>query len=150
MKALLKNYHQAPRKVRLVADLIRGKSVVRAREELMYLPKKSSGAMAKLLNSAVANARVQGAHEEDLFVKTVAVNKGLVMKRYRPFARGRAGSLHKELSIITIELGTTATPKAPKKVAKPASEGAAPAKKTAKKAAKKIAKTDKKEVVATE
>jgi large subunit ribosomal protein L22 len=128
MKALLKNYHQSPRKVRLVADLIRGKSVARAREELMYLPKKSSGTMAKLLNSAVANARVQGANEESLFVKTVAVNKGAVLKRYRPFARGRAGSLRKTMSIISLELGTNA---APKKVAKKA------AKKSAKKATKK-------------
>ena len=111
MKALLKNYHQSPRKVRLVADLIRGKSVARAKRDLMYLPKKSSGAMGKLLDSAVANARVLGQKEDDLFVKSVAVNKGTVLRRYRPFARGRAGSLRKTMSIVTLELGTNAAPK---------------------------------------
>lgn len=135
MKALLTNYHQSPRKVRLVADLIRGKSIVRAREELVFLPKKSSEAILKLLDSAVANARVQGANETDLFVKTIAVNKGLVMKRYRPFSRGRSGTLRKTMSIISLELGTNATPKVTeKKVAKKAV-----AKKTAKKTTKKEA-----------
>ena len=56
MKALLTNYHQSPRKVRLVADLIRGKSIAQARAALLYLPKKSSPALGKLLDSAVANA----------------------------------------------------------------------------------------------
>ena|SRR3989344_942991 len=110
MKALLKNYHQPPRKVRLVADLIRGKSVPAAREALTYLPKKSSPAITKLLDSAVANARSGGRLAEDLFVKTVTVNKGSVMKRSRPFARGRSGIIHKEMSSIFIELGE-GTPK---------------------------------------
>lgn len=121
MKALLKNYHQAPRKVRLVADLIRGKSVSEAREALAFLVKKSSPAMLKLLDSAVANARTTGHSVESLFVKTITVNKGAVLKRYRPFGRGRAGSLHKEMSIVALELGERSVPK---KVAKK------PAKKT--------------------
>ena len=116
MKALLKNYHQPARKVRLVADLIRGKSVSAAQQALMYLPKKSSPALAKLLNSAVANARAQRHTAEELFIKTITVNKGAVLKRYRPFARGRAGSLHKEMSIVALELGTSAAaPRVPKK-----------------------------------
>src|SRR4051812_42980442 len=106
MKALLTNYHQPPRKVRLVADLIRGKSVIAARAALLFLPKKSSPALTKLLNSAVANAN--GATAENLFIKTITVNKGAVMKRFRPFSRGRSGSLHKEMSIIFLELGTSA------------------------------------------
>jgi large subunit ribosomal protein L22 len=110
MKALLTNYHQAPRKVRLVADLIRGKSVPAARAALMYLPKKSSPAIGKLLDSAVANAGTVGATPENLFVKTITVNKGLVMRRARPFARGRSGAIRKELSIVFIELGTSAKP----------------------------------------
>src|SRR5438552_75510 len=99
MKALLTNYHQSPRKVRLVADLIRGKSVPAARAALRYLPKKSSPAISKLLDSAVANARSRGASAEQLFVKTVTVNKGAVMRRSRPFARGRAGAVRKTMSI---------------------------------------------------
>lgn len=128
MKALLKNYHQAPRKVRLVADLIRGKSVPAAREALMFLSKKSSPVLAKLLDSAVANAKGSGRAAEDLFVKTITVNKGAVLKRYRPFARGRSGSLHKEMSIVAIELGeSVAAPKkaAAKKEAKPRAKKAA-------------------------
>ena len=110
MKALLKNYHQAPRKVRLVADLIRGKSVPHAKAALQFLPKKSSPVLAKLLDSAVANARQQGATAENLFIKTITVDKGMVMRRSRPFARGRAGSLRKTMSIVKLELGTVSKP----------------------------------------
>lgn len=139
MKALLKNYQQAPRKVRLVADLIRGKSVHDARMALTFLPKKSSPVMLKLLNSAVANAEHQGAKADSLFVKAIAVNKGAVLRRYRPFARGRAGRIGKEMSIVTLELGTTnAAPVAPKKAAaKKTVAKKTAAKKTAKKAAAK-------------
>lgn len=106
MKALLKNYHQSPRKVRLVADLIRGKSVPAARAALTFLPKKSSPAISKLLDSALANARAAGNTPENLFVKTITVNKGAVLRRSRPFARGRAGSIRKTMSIVSLELGT--------------------------------------------
>ena len=110
MKALLTNYHQSPRKVGLVAALIRGKSVAAARAALLYLPKKSSPAIGKLLDSAVANASSAGQTAENLFVKTITVNKGLVMRRTRPFARGRAGSIRKTMSIIFLELGTLGKP----------------------------------------
>jgi large subunit ribosomal protein L22 len=112
MKAMLTNYHQSPRKVGLVARLIRGKSVPAARAALLYLPKKSSPAIGKLLDSAVANARSAGAVPEDLFVKIITVNKGMVMRRARPFARGRSGSIRKTMSIVHIELA--ASPKAAK------------------------------------
>ena len=123
MKAILKNYHQSPRKVALVAALIRGKSVPAARAALSFLPKKSSPVVAKLLDSAVANAR-EVAAPEDLFVKTITVDKGAVMRRARPFARGRSGSIRKAMSIVKLELGTRVSPKKA-------------AKKTVKKAAKK-------------
>ncbi|MDO8514292.1 MAG: 50S ribosomal protein L22 [bacterium] len=118
MKATLTNYHQSPRKVRLVADLIRGKSVAAARAALLYLPKKSSPAIGKLLNSAVANAGAKGASADNLFVKTITVNKGLVMRRARPFARGRSGTIRKTMSIVFLELGATAKTTKPGKVAK--------------------------------
>jgi large subunit ribosomal protein L22 len=108
MKATLKNYHQSPRKVRLVADMIRGKSVPAARAALHFLPKKSSPAISKLLESAVANSN---AVPDSLFVKSIAVNKGTVLRRARPFARGRSGSIHKTMSIVTLELGTSAPSK---------------------------------------
>lgn len=121
MKALLKNYHQSPRKVRLVADLIRGKSVIAARTALRFLPKKSSPDMAKLLESAVANARTKGANAEDLFIKTITVDKGTAMRRFKPMARGRAAQFSHTLSIIKIELAPSPEKVAtPKKAAKPA------------------------------
>lgn len=109
MKALLTNYHQSPQKVRLVANLIRGKSVTAAHAALLFLPKKSGPAIAKLLDSAVANARQVGVEPETLFIKTITVDKGLVMRRFRPFARGRSGSQRKTMSIIKLELGTKST-----------------------------------------
>jgi len=120
MKALLKNYHQSPRKVRLVADLIRGKSVSHARAALTFLSKKSGPAIVKLIDSAVANAANKGMETEDLYVKTITVDKGATMRRFRPFGRGRSGALHKVMSIVHLELGTKAGAKAPKagKVAK--------------------------------
>src|SRR3990167_1318313 len=120
MKALLTNYHQSPRKVRLVADLIRGKSIAQARAALLYLPKKSSPALDKLLDSAIANASSRGASVDNLFVKTITVNKGAVMRRARPFGRGRSGSLRKTMSIVALELGVrTVASKSNRKVSAP-------------------------------
>jgi len=110
MKATLKNYHQSPRKVRLVADLIRGKSVPAARAALSFLPKKSSPVIGKLLESAVANARSSDLSAEQLFVKKITVDKGSVMRRSRPFARGRSGTIRKTMSIVYLELAA-GTPK---------------------------------------
>lgn len=123
MKALLKNYHQSPRKVRLVADLIRGKSVGEARAALEFLHKKSSPAVVKLLDSAIANARNGGASVDNLFVKKITVDKGAVMKRGRPFGRGRSGTLRKTMSIVYLELGAgVVAAKKAKKAPKPRSE----------------------------
>ena len=144
MKAQLTNYSQAPRKVRLVADLIRGKSVDAARQALSFLPKKSSPVMLKLLNSAVSNAvQNNGAEVDSLFVKAIAVNKGQVMRRFIPKARGRAARYAKIFSIVTLELGSkSAAPTVPAKKTKAVAEVAGEEKpKAAKKvAAKKTAK----------
>ena len=131
MKALLTNFHQSPQKVRLIANLVRGRSVPAARAALIYAPQKSSDAILKLLDSAVANARQAGTDSEELFVKTITVNKGMVMRRFMPKARGRAAKYAKTMSIIAIELGATVAPRAAKKTAKKAA---------AKKASKKVAK----------
>ena len=132
MKASLSNYRQSPRKVRLVADLIRGKSVESAKRALTFLPKKSAPDMLQLLDSAVANARELGLSAEDLMVKMIAVNKGNVLRRFMPKARGRAARFARTMSIITLELGAVAGA-TPKKAA---------AKKTARKTTKKTAKKD--------
>lgn len=102
---MLKNHRQSPRKVRLVANLIRGKSVPEARAALRFLPKKSAPAIEKLINSAVANARASGMSADNLFIKTITVDKGMVLHRNRPFARGRAGIIRKTMSVIKLELG---------------------------------------------
>ena len=105
MKAVLKNYRQAPRKVRLVANTIKGKTVTEAQTNLEYLVKRASLPMKKLLESAVANAIAQtGADKESLFVKEVRVDKGVVLKRFMPRAFGRASRIHKHSSHVTVVL----------------------------------------------
>lgn len=126
MKAILRNYHQAPRKVRLVADAIRGKSVAEALHALTFMPKYAAHGMKKLLESAVANARHSGIDSSELFIKKVAVDKGLVGKRGRPFARGRSGIIRKTMSHISLELGSRPIGAgAPAKAAKSAQGGSA-------------------------
>src|SRR5690606_20295515 len=119
MKAILKNYRQAPRKVRLVADLIKGKSVANAALELKHLAKRAALPMEKLLASAVANATVSGVDKDSLIVKNVRVDKGLVMKRYMPRAFGRSAPIHKHASHVILTLAED-TKKAKKKSKKTA------------------------------
>ena len=104
MKATLKNYRQSPRKVRLVADLVRGKPVQNAISVLSHMPKKASAPITKLLRSAVANAAVKGAGAEALSIKKIEVNQGIVFKRFRPRARGRSAPIRKKTSNVTVEL----------------------------------------------
>lgn len=101
MKASLNNYRQAPRKVRLIADLIKGKNASQAQGILSHLIKKGALPMKKLLDSAVANA---GVPAETLVVKNATVDKGVVIKRWMPRAMGRAFPIHKHTSKVVIEL----------------------------------------------
>ena len=105
MKSFLKNYRQSPRKVRLVADLVRGKNVADALVQLDFLPKRASDPMKKLLNSAIANALNLGTQKENLFVKEIRVDKGIVMKRMMPAAMGSGHRINKRTSHISIVLG---------------------------------------------
>ncbi len=105
MKAILKNYRQSPRKVRLIADLVRGKKVADALTTLRFVDKRAAGPFAKVIASAVANAKHQGADETKLFIKAVAVDKGSVLKRSMPRARGSASRINKRNSHISVELG---------------------------------------------
>ena len=105
MKALLKSYRQSPRKVRLVADYIRGKNVEAARILLETLPKRASSSMKKLLLSAVANAKnLHGLSRENLYVKEIRVDEGPTMKRHMPRAFGRVAPIRKRTSHISIVL----------------------------------------------
>jgi large subunit ribosomal protein L22 len=117
MKALLTNYRQSPRKVRLVAGAVKGKSVAMADAVLSHMPKRAAEPMQKLIKSAVANARSTGADESSLVVKNIEVNKGLVMKRFMPRAMGVAKPIRHRTSHVAVTLGVAA-PKKEKK-AKP-------------------------------
>ncbi len=105
MKAILKNYRQSPRKVRLVADVIRGKKVTDALAMLKFVDKRASGPFAKVVASALANAVAAGKSPERLIVKKVAVDKGTTLKRFMPRARGSASRINKRSSHISVELG---------------------------------------------
>lgn len=107
MKAYLKNYRQSPRKVRLIADLIRGKSVADAENTLTFTTKRATGMFHKLLASAIANAQHNFKVSPDqLTVSAVTVTKGPTLKRIRPVSRGRAHRINKRTSIVTLVLST--------------------------------------------
>jgi len=104
MKAFLKNYRQSPRKVRLVAELIKSKRVAEAILILDTLPKRASEPVKKLLASAISNAKQAGIKEDDLFIENVTVNKGIVLKRSMPRARGSASRINKRTSHVMLTL----------------------------------------------
>ena len=113
MKAYLKNYRQSPRKVRLVADSVRGKDVERALTELRYVPKRASHVMKKLIESAISNAVTNHGREKDnLFIQNIRVDEGVTLKRMIPMSRGRAFGINKRTSNITLELGEKTPPEA--------------------------------------
>ena len=114
MKAFLKNYRQAPRKVRLVAGLIKGKSVEEAIAILDFLAKRAGFPIKKLLLSAVANALQVGIEKKNLFIKELRVDKGIVMKRMMPAAMGSGHRINKRTSNITLILAEQAKPEARK------------------------------------
>lgn len=106
MKAVLKNYRQSPRKVRLIADLVRGKKVKDALAQLQFVEKRAAEPFAKVINSAAANAKHQGVDVNGLIITKVAVDKGEIYKRFMPRARGSASRINKRNSHIVVELGT--------------------------------------------
>jgi len=106
MKAVLKNYRQSPRKVRLIADLVRGKKVKSALAQLQFVEKRAASPFAKVINSAAANAKAQGIDVDGLIITKVSVDKGEIFKRFMPRARGSASRINKRNSHILVELGT--------------------------------------------
>ena len=105
MKAVLKNYRQSPRKVRLIADLVRGKKVPEALTTLAFVNKRAAEPFAKVIRSAAANAKQAGHNPDTLTIKKVAVDKGEVYRRYMPRARGSASPINRRNSHIVVELG---------------------------------------------
>ena len=104
-KAELNFLRISPQKVRLVADVVRGHSVGRAKAELGVLIKKAALPMNKLLQSAIANAKNGGMDEAKLFIKELFVNEGPTLKRSTPRAHGRATPIRKRMSHITLVIG---------------------------------------------
>ena len=100
----------APRKVRLIADTLRGLSVLEAEAQLLLRPQRSAKPLLQLLRSAVANARNNKKMDATkLFIKTLLVNQGTMLKRFMPRAQGRATPIHKKMSnvLLTLEEATS-------------------------------------------
>ena len=120
MHAYLTNYRQAPRKVRLVTDLVKGKKIPEALAALRHLPKRASLPMMKLIESAIKNAENQGVKRDNLFIQDFRVDKGMVFKRIMPRARGRGALIRRESSHVTLSLAEGNPPKkgrnAPKRI----------------------------------
>ena len=108
--AKLNNCPTSPRKMRLVADIIRGEDVDKALHILKFNPKEASARLEKLLLSALANWEVknEGARMEDsqLFVKEVTVDSGRMLKRIQPAPQGRAHRIRKRSNHVTLVLGS--------------------------------------------
>lgn len=123
VKAKLRHLRIAPRKVRLVADQMRGESVARSKSFLTFTVKKATEPLLKLLNSAVANAKNDFELEEsNLYVSEIRVDEGPKMKRWMPRARGSASEIQKKTSHITLilsEIKETAKPAKKKAEKKP-------------------------------
>lgn len=108
--ASLRNNPTSPRKMRLVADMIRGVEVNKALDMLHYSPKEASRKLEKLVMSAIANwqNKNEGIRIEDsnLYVKEIFVDSGRVLKRLRPAPQGRAHRIKKRSNHVTIYLGS--------------------------------------------
>ncbi len=105
--ATLKGVRISPRKLRLAADMIRGKNVSDALQTLAFLPKKSAFITSSVLKSAISNAKnISNVDIDNLIVEQVYVDMGKTLKRFMPRARGSASRILKRSSHITISLGT--------------------------------------------
>lgn len=105
VKASLQYARVGEQKARLVANMVRGKNVSIAIKTLTFMNKKSAAMIKKVIESAVANADYKKTIDLDkLFVKTITVDQGPVLKRFRPRAQGRASGVKKRMSHINVVL----------------------------------------------
>lgn len=108
--AKLNNCPTSPRKMRLVADLVRGTEVEKALAILRFSPKEASRRVEKLLLSAIANWQAKNEEvnieEVELFVKEITVDSGRMLKRLRPAPQGRAHRIRKRSNHVTLVLGS--------------------------------------------
>ena len=101
----------SPRKLRLVADVVRDLKPNRAIETLPHIGKRASGPLAKVIKTAIANAKQKGFSESDLTFKEIQINEGPTLKRGRPVSRGRWHPIMKRMSHIRVVLATKETRK---------------------------------------
>ncbi len=102
--AKLDSYRQSPRKVRVVANTVKGKSVKEAMTTLSFLPKRASAPLLKLIQSAVSNAKNANLSADELLVKEMRVDGGPILYRRRSASRGRAPIVRKRTSHIMVVL----------------------------------------------
>ena len=101
----LNKFRMAPRKVRAVVDLVKGRGVVKALAHLEYVIKRPASGIIKIINSAIANAENNfNMVKDNLFIKDFIVNEGVKLKRFRPKGFGRASMIQKKTSHIKIVL----------------------------------------------
>lgn len=104
--AVLKDCPTSPRKMRLVADMVRGMEVNQALDVLKFSSKEASRKVEKLLMSAIANWQTKNEgtrlEESNLYVKTIAVDSGRILKRLRPAPQGRAHRIRKRSNHVTV------------------------------------------------
>lgn len=110
-KATLSNYRQSPRKVRLTADLIRGKKIEDAIATLGFVPKRSALPIKNLLVSALANAKDLSVGVENLIVKEIKVDAGSTLYRRRPRSKGMSNPIRKRTSHVKVTLGPSTSSK---------------------------------------
>jgi large subunit ribosomal protein L22 len=103
--ATLESHNQPERKVRLVTDLVKGKSVPAALAALEFLPKRAALPVKKLIESAAANAKSKGENPDELTVKSFIVENAGMTKRYMPRAFGRASMIRRRKSRLKVTLG---------------------------------------------
>jgi large subunit ribosomal protein L22 len=112
--AVLKNCPTSPRKMRLVADLVRGMEVNYALDVLKHTPKEAAGRIEKLLLTAIANwqTKNEGVRIEDvdLYIKEIFVDQGRTLKRIQPAPQGRAHRIRKRSNHVTLVIGSSIEP----------------------------------------
>lgn len=105
-RAIQRHLRKSPRKVRLVADVVRGEQVDKALKKLSFLNKAASDDVSKVVRSAAANIRDKFQEErldnDQIYIKTIYVNEGTTLKRIQPRAQGRANRINKRSFHITV------------------------------------------------
>ncbi len=139
MKSYTSNIRISPKKLNLVAGMVRRKSVIEADTLLKFTTKRAAEIVRKAVASAVANAENNFKQDRaSLYIEEIVVGKGPTLKRFNPVSRGRAHPILKRMSVITVKVGTLGGPVPSKKASKAAAEGEeiAEVKEAPKKAAK--------------